>query len=117
MRDEVESMVDRILTEGPIGAAAAGRLLGTYRGGRTATAAAVIRYVRSGVSVRGAIIKLEGIRVAGGRYVTSRAALIRFVAAMNQPDATVNSTVPQTLSSRRRAADDAERELDAMGVR
>lgn len=88
LNDDVNGFdaVNRILSEGALGMSAAARLLGTFRDGRPTHPSTVARWHRDGVTLAdGRVIRLEAIRL-NGRLVTSRAAIVRFVAAQQHPD-------------------------------
>lgn len=109
-------LVERIVSEGPIGLAAAAKLYGVYRGDRPTAPSTPYRHHTKGVPLAdGTIVKLEAIRISG-RVMTSRAAVLRFFAAQN------SATNPQPVKNvprreRQAAADAAEKELDALGVK
>jgi hypothetical protein len=117
MPDPVSDRVDRILSEGPIGASEAARLLGVFRGGRPTHPSTPVRWMLSGVQLPdGRRIKLEHIRVAN-RLMTSRAALIRFLAAQQDPGSTPMIEPPRSPAECRRSNARAEAELERMGVK
>lgn len=112
MPDHTTALIERILQEGPIGMTTATRLLGTFRSGRPTHPSTLIRHHLHGVrSASGAIVRLEAIRVAG-RLMTSRAAVIRFLAAQQDP---AREPVPPMVE-RGSSAAAASRELDAQGI-
>ncbi|QDU21822.1 DUF1580 domain-containing protein [Urbifossiella limnaea] len=116
MPDATTDLVDRLLTEGPIGPAAAARLYGSYRSGRPTHPSTVVRHIQEGVRLAdGTTLRLEGVRI-GGRLVTSRAAVVRFVAAQ-QPAAAEQpaATPPRSPAQRATAADAAGERLKALG--
>jgi hypothetical protein len=116
MTDFILAHVDRILSEGPIGASEAARLLGVFRGGRSTHPSTPVRWMLSGVQLAdGRRLKLEHIRVAN-RLMTSRPALVRFLVAQQSPDAVLDAEPVRTPASRRRAAARAEEELARRGV-
>lgn len=74
-------LIDRLLDEGAVGVCEIARLAGKFRRGRPTHASTVTRWITVGVVVGGGrVLKLEGIRL-NGRWVSSRAALVRFIAA------------------------------------
>jgi len=74
-----------------LGLAAAGRLFPAHRGNGSVDPSTVFRWIVKGVkSVSGVPVKLEAVRV-GGRWLTSRGAIARFVAATTATTGT-NST-------------------------
>jgi hypothetical protein len=73
--DEVVSLVDRILSEGPIGMSAAAKLYGTFRNGRPTHPSTPIRHHLRGVTLSdGRVVRLDAVRISG-RLMTSRAAV------------------------------------------
>lgn len=96
---------------------AAGRLFPGHRGGATVDPSTVFRWVTRGTTVRGRAVKLEAVR-AGARWLTSRGAVARFVAALTDAAVPASDTpVPtsRTPSARSRAAEAAGRELRRRG--
>jgi hypothetical protein len=114
-KSHVESIVERILTEGPIGMSAAARLYGSFRGGRPTHPTTPTRHHLHGVILPdGQVVRLEAVRIAG-RLMTSRAAVARFIAAqqIEQPPATPPTRSP---SARRRASEAAAEHLARAGI-
>lgn len=112
----VAELVNRIITEGPIGMSAAARLLGEFRAGKATHPSTVSRWASVGVQLSsGQTVRLEAVRISG-RLMTSRAAIIRFVAAQNGTDES-NPVAPpaddSTPNTRRRQQAAASVELDA----
>ncbi|VTR92156.1 : DUF1580 [Gemmata massiliana] len=108
------TMVERLLGEnGKLSMVAAGVLLGEGQGGSPIHPTTVTRWCLKGVRVNGAKLKLEHLR-AGGKLLTTRAAIVRFLAA--QTDAPEPVSAPRTPTQRRRAAEHAEAELEKLGV-
>jgi hypothetical protein len=104
----VNELVDRLLGEDRIGTAAAGRLVG-------ADQATITRWCQQGVRLPdGSRLKLEYLRV-GGRLLTSRQAITRFLAAQ-QPLGADQTPAPRTPAQHERAADRAAAALEAMGA-
>ncbi|QJW92934.1 DUF1580 domain-containing protein [Frigoriglobus tundricola] len=109
------AMVERLLGEdGKLSMVAAGALLGEGQGGAPIHPATVTRWCLKGVKVAGGRrLQLEHIR-AGGKLITTRAAIVRFLAAQTStPDGTA---VPRTPAERRRSTDAAVAELEKLGV-
>lgn len=116
MAGSVSQHVQQILDEGPLGMAAAAALLGTFRGGRPCHPSTVVRWCLHGIKrADGRFLRLEFIRMTD-RLVTSRPALLRFLAAQQDRHVEESAAQPRTSTQRRRAADAAERELESMGV-
>lgn len=110
-----EAMVERLLSEpDKLGMSAAGVLLGESSGGAPIHATTVTRWCLRGVKLLdGQRLHLEHIR-AGGKLITTRAAIVRFLAAQT---VTPNAAVPTRTSTERRRADErAAAELEAMGI-
>jgi hypothetical protein len=114
---ELGALVETILAEGPIGMTGAARLYGSFRSGRPTHPSTPTRHHLHGVRLPcGAIIRLEAVRI-GGRLMTSKAAVTRFIIA--QQAGAHKEAVPigqPTPSARNSAAASASRELDAMGI-
>ena len=113
-------LVTRLLEEGPIGMAVAARQVGVFRQGKPTHTSTLTRWIIDGVPAPdGGVVRLEGIRV-NGRWMTSRPALIRFLAcqqgdaASARPKATAPAIRPP--ATRRRASEAAGRELEQGGV-
>ena len=110
-----ETMVERLLGEpDKMGMYAAGVMLGESNGGAPIHATTVTRWCLRGVKLSGGRrVHLEHIR-AGGKLITTRAAIVRFLAA--QTETPEPACTLRTVTERRRAADAAAAELEAMGV-
>lgn len=104
-------LIERILAEGAIGCAEAARVFATVRNGRPCHPSTVNRYCLKGVPLPdGSIVKLEHFRAAK-RLLTSRAALVRFLAAQQVPVKDLDQ--PPNLRCHAEAAD---RELEELGA-
>jgi len=77
--------------------------------------ATMARWIQRGIKVKtlGAFVKLETLLI-GGRRVTSREAIVRFIAAQNANDAPAAPVI--TASQRRKQSEAARAELEKMGV-
>jgi len=116
MADFVSSLIERIISEGSIGMSETARLLGSFRGGRPTHPSTPTRWCMDGVKLPdGSTLRLEHFRQAG-RLMTSRAAVLRFLAAQQDNAVAESAAQPRTPAQRKRAADAAETELEAMGV-
>lgn len=106
--------VERLLTEDKIGLAAAGVLAGGT-GGRPIRPTTVARWCIRGIRVMSVgVVRLEHFR-AGGKLLTSRRAVARFLAA--QSGNAGNDPIPvRSPAERNRASDRAAAELEAFGV-
>jgi hypothetical protein len=111
-----ETLVERIVREGPISMAAASRFYGEARPGVPTHRATPSRHALRGIRLPdGSTLKLEAIRV-NGALRTSRAAVIRFLERQQSPDAVPDDVAVGNTPSR--VASAASRELDAaLGVR
>jgi hypothetical protein len=115
MAVSISERIDRILTEQPIGMSEAARLLGTFRAGRPCHPSTIVRWCLSGVRLAdGRQLRLEFVKVAN-RLVTSRPALLRFLAA--QQDSNPEPVEPpRSPGERRRASDRAAADLESLGI-
>ena len=114
--DAAPTLVERILSEDPIGAATAGRRMARIRMGKATHPATVTRWITVGIRLPGGRrLKLEGIRL-NGHWVTSWPAVIRFVEA--QQDVSTDDVTPddRTPKKRNAAAEAAVAELERMGA-
>lgn len=112
MTDEPSALIERLVAEGPIGMTATARMLGTFRGGKPCHATTPTRWCLSGVKLSdGRTLRLEHYRTAG-RLMTSRAAVLRFLAAqqVDPPSQLNRSPAQRTLD-----AEAAGRELESKG--
>jgi hypothetical protein len=108
-------MID-LTTETPLSLAQAARLLPPGRRNRPVTFACILRWILSGCRAHdGQLVRLEAIRL-GGRWVTSREAIQRFAEALTPQIPSVLSTPARTSSQRQRAAEQAGRELEQLGI-
>jgi hypothetical protein len=106
-------MID-LKTESPLSLAQAARIIPPTRLDKPVHVSTVVRWILHGV--RG--VRLEAVRI-GGRWITSQESLERFSAALTtkhnasrmEPAATQGGSLAQ-----RREQEQAERELDRMGV-
>jgi hypothetical protein len=86
------------------------------RGGAPCSLGCVLRWVLKGVrSPAGELVRLEAIRL-GGRWITSREAVQRWAEKLTPRLDGEAAPAPRTATARRRAADKASKELEAMGV-
>src|SRR5262245_55949230 len=113
--DAIPQVLSEIHDGDALGLASVGRLFPGHRGAGSLSPSTPFRWIVKGVrSADGRLVKLEAVRV-GTRWVTSRAAVGRFVAlttaAGQAPDAT-----PRSPAARNKADEIAGRELENMGV-
>lgn len=112
----VSTLVERILSEGPIGMSAAARLYGTFRGGRPTHPTTPTRHHLRGVTLPdGRVVRLEAVRIAG-RLMTSRAAVARFITAQQPDEEPAVAPAPRSPSARRRASEAAAEQLARAGI-
>lgn len=109
--------VSRILTEGPQGLAALAAAIPSHRRDSHLTPQALWRWAVRGIRLAdGRVVRLETVRVAG-RYLSSRAAVERFVRAQSEPtDPTPLPAASRSPARRQRASDRAAEQLDAAGI-
>jgi hypothetical protein len=113
MPDSISGQIERLLAETPIGMAETARLLGTFRGGRPCHASTPVRWCLTGVKLPdGRTLRLEHYRTAG-RLMTSKPALLRFLAAQQGE---IPAPPPRSPAQRTRDATAAARELKKLGA-
>jgi hypothetical protein len=95
----------------------AARQLPPSRRDRPVTFSCVLRWITKGAKgPNGQLVRLEGIRL-GGRWLTSREALIRFSEALTpRLDGAAKSPTPRTARQRSVGHQRAERNLDQLGM-
>ena len=80
---QLDLVIDRLINEGLIGMSQAARLFGTFRAGRPTHPSTVSRYCISGTRLGdGTFVRLEHVRMPGGRLATSRPAILRYLACL-----------------------------------
>jgi hypothetical protein len=98
---------------------AAGRLFPAHRGVGTVGPSTVFRWLTKGARATGGqLVKLEAVRV-GGRWLTSRGAVARFVQALTSASTPVPGTPappPRSSAARQKASERAGRELEKRGA-
>ena len=114
MADSISQHIEQLIAEGPIGMAETARLLGTFRGSKPCHSSTPTRWCLSGVKLPGGrVLRLEHYRTAG-RLMTSKPALLRFLAAQ-QGDAGAPFDRPtsptRSPTQRNRDSDGAAHEL------
>ncbi len=119
MAEVVSDVLAEIQSGGGLGLSAAGRLFPAHRGEGTVDPSTVFRWVTKGTrTTDGCTVKLEAVRV-GGRWLTSRGAVARFVTALTAAaDLTPVASIPtpRTPAARNRATEKAIATLKAMGA-
>jgi hypothetical protein len=118
--DPVPDGIPQVLAEIQAGEglspAAAGRLFTGHRGGKSVAPSTPFRWITKGAKAAdGRVVKLEAVRV-GGRWLTSRAAVGRFVAALTTGPPADPTSFDRTPSARRRASEHADAALEKMGA-
>ena len=97
---------------------AAGRIFPAHRGEGTTDPSTIFRWVTSGSrAADGRLVKLEAVRV-GGRWLTSRGAVARFVQALTAAAApeTTSGQPTRTPTVRRKSSERAAAELKRRGA-
>lgn len=95
---------------------AAGRLFPAHRGSGSVDPSTVFRWVtRGSKTAEGRLVKLEAVRV-GGRWLTSKGALTRFVAALTSAVEPTPLPPSRSPTERTRASAAAGRKLKQMGA-
>jgi hypothetical protein len=111
--ERVVQAVADLLAEHTVGFAAGARTLPSLRNGRPVHPSSLMRWARTGVrTTDGRVVRLEAIRLAS-RWVTSTEAIARFVARLTAAPAVELARTP---AARRRASDEAARELARKGA-
>lgn len=109
-------LIDRLLAEGTLSAAGAARALtATLRAGRPVHPGTIARWISRGVLLRsGDRLKLEGFR-AGRKWLTSRPAITRFLAAQ-QTTTDADLPVVRSPAERERAGAVVNKKLVDLGA-
>jgi hypothetical protein len=120
MADTVPETVPQVLAEIHAGdglsLSAAGRLFPGHRGGTSVDPSTVFRWVTRGTRTPGGVfVKLEAVRV-GVRWLTSRGAVARFVAALTAASGPAPVAPPVPVPPLNRRAEKAAAALKAMGA-
>ena len=117
-KNQIESLVERILSEGPLGMSAIAKIYGSFRDGCPTHPSTPTRHHLRGVTLPdGTIIRLEAVRISG-RLMSSRAAVARFISQQQQEfPPSVPPTPVHSPASRNRTAEAASKELDNLGLR
>jgi len=111
-------IIHEVLSGDSLSLAEAARLVPAFRPGKPTHTSTVWRWSAKGVRLHdGTIVKLETCRI-GGRQMTSRAALARFIAAQTPPAETDSRPmpVPASPAKRNRMATRASKALDEIGI-
>jgi hypothetical protein len=109
-----------LTAEAPLPLAAAAKLVPPARGGKKTHLSTLLRWITRGAKgPRGEVVRLEAIRL-GGRWMTTRTALQRFAEALTPhpgSEAALPSPTPRMAGQRQRAAEQAARDLDRLGIK
>ena len=111
------NLVSQILNENPEGLAALAKRLPSSRRNGSLTPQALWRWATRGIRLPdGRVVRLETCRVAG-RFLSSAAAVERFVTAQNQPlDPTPLPSPARSATKRQRADASAAELLERVGI-
>jgi hypothetical protein len=113
--DPVPQVLQEIQSGQGLALSAAGRLFPGHRGGAAVDPSTVFRWVTQGAKApTGELVKLEAVRV-GGRWLTSRGAVARFVAALTPPADPTPAPRPRSAAQRKRASEAAGKKLGKAG--
>jgi hypothetical protein len=117
--DSVPEVLAEIQSGGGLGLSAAGRLFPGHRGNSAVGPSTVFRWVTRGARASdGRLVRLEAVRV-GCRWLTSRVAVARFVAALTSaadPASEPSPPTPRTAAARRRETENAIAALKKLGA-
>ena len=105
-----------ITVETPINLTDVARMRPAGRGNRPTHFGTVLRWILNGVKTPNGRVKLQAVRLRS-KWVTSKEAVQRFTDALTRPYLEVPTAVPPRLrAARQRAADQAARALDKLGI-
>jgi hypothetical protein len=108
-------MID-ITVEHPLTLSQAARLIPPARGGKRCHISTIARWIISGTrALDGSIVRLEAARL-GGRWITSREAIGRYMQRLTPRTDTPAPEMPRTPIARERACRRAADQLEGMGV-
>ena len=112
LSDPTSQVLAEIQAGGGLSLSAVGRQFPAHRGEGTVNPSTVFRWAMSGAKAAdGRRVKLEVARV-GGRWLTSKAAVGRFVAALSSTGQDEANTPSRTPAARQKASEEAGAELD-----
>lgn len=112
--EPVPQVLQEIQSGQGLALSAVGRLFPAHRGTGTVDPSTVFRWVTKGAKTpAGDLVKLEAVRV-GGRWLTSRGAVARFVAALTAAADSAPVLPTRTPAQQQRAGDVAGRKLVKM---
>jgi len=103
-------------TENPIPLITAAKLVPPSRSGKRTHISTLMRWILTGSkSPSGKVVRLEAIRL-GGRWLTSREALLRFSERLTPQFDGEPAPPPRSPAARTRASERAAKQLDAIGI-
>lgn len=109
-------VIDEILSGDVMGLPDVARWLPAHRGEGRMNPSTVWRWVTAGCRIpSGRVVKLEAARV-GGRWLTSQAALTRFMTTLTPTTDATKPQPPCSAPQRRKAVEAANRRLAEMGA-
>lgn len=115
-REPIPQVLTEIQSGDGLSLGAAARLFPGHRGGAAVNPSTTFRWVKKGAKTpAGVIVKLEAVRV-GGRWLTARGAVARFVAALTAAADPTPQPPPRSATERTRASAAAGRKLQDMGA-
>ena len=118
-RDAGSPVLTEIQSGEGLSLSAAGRLFPGHRGGKFVDPSTVFRWLTKGTrTTDGRVVKLEAVR-AGTRWLTSRGAIGRFVAALTptvDPASAPTTPTSRSPAARNRASEQAAEALRKMGL-
>jgi len=117
MTNPILQFVERLAAEGLIGLSTAASFYGRGRQGKATCPGTLTRHYHDGITLPdGTVVKLEAIRV-GRKLMTSKAAVLRFLAAQQIEQQETQVTAPSRSESKSaRASEAANRELIRRGA-
>lgn len=111
----VSQVLREILDGDRLSMVQAAKKIPSFRGGRPTSPATLSRWVSDGVRLpTGETVRMEAERV-GGRWVTSTAALARFIARQSEAWRVQAPAATRTVNRRERQAAKTSRVLDQLG--
>jgi hypothetical protein len=117
--DQAATVLSEIQSGDGLSLSAAGRMFPAHRGAGTVNPSTVFRWVTRGTQTPdGRVVRLEAIRTPG-RWLTSRAALARFVTALTsaaEPDGSSPPSLTRSVAEYRKSAEHSARELERRGA-
>jgi hypothetical protein len=115
-----QQLIEQILAEGGAGVTELAKAIGKFRSGRPTSPATIVRWITAGIQLPDRrTVRLEAVRL-GGRWLSSRQRLIEFLLKQQQGEVVSLKALAakpvRSPSSRKRAATDAGRQLEAVGA-